>query len=126
MDVRRDPPAIFKWTPGGEPEIYREPSNGSNGLTFDLQGRVVMCEGDGRRMSRREIDGSYTVLAERWEEKRLNRPNDVICRADGSIYFTNPGGRIDPAEREIDFSGVHRGSYVRGGRASHEPPGDRR
>ncbi|MFQ6030805.1 MAG: SMP-30/gluconolactonase/LRE family protein, partial [Dehalococcoidia bacterium] len=49
-----------------------------------------------------------TVLAERWEGKRLNRPNDVICRADGSIYFTNPGGRIDPAEREIDFSGVHR------------------
>jgi gluconolactonase len=95
-------------TVGGKPEIFREPSNGSNGLTFDMQGRVVMCEGDGRRMSRREADGSVTVLAEHWEEKRLHRPNDVICRADGSIYFTNPGGRIDPAEREIDFSGVHR------------------
>ena len=108
VDVRREPGAIFKLTPGGEPEIFREPSNGSNGLTFDLQGRLVMCEGDGRRMSRREPDGSIVALAERWDGKRLNRPNDVVCRSDGSIYFTNPGGRVPTVEREIDFSGVHR------------------
>ena len=108
VDVRRQPGAIFKLTPGGEPEIYREPSNGSNGLTFDLDGRLVMCEGDGRRMSRREDDGSIVPLAERWDGKRLNRPNDVVCHSDGSIYFTNPGGRVPPEEREIDFSGVHR------------------
>ena len=108
VDVRREPGAIFRLTPGGEPEIFREPSNGSNGLTFDLQGRLIMCEGDGRRMSRRELDGSITTIADRWEGKRLNRPNDVVCHSDGSIYFTNPGGRIDPSEREIDFSGVHR------------------
>ncbi len=108
VDVRREPGAIFKLTPGGEPEIYREPSNGSNGLTFDLDGRLVMCEGDGRRMSRREHNGSIVPLAERWEGKRLNRPNDVVCHSDGSIYFTNPGGRVPPEEREIDFSGVHR------------------
>lgn len=108
VDVRREPGAIFKLTPGGEPEIYRDPSNGSNGLTFDLEGRLVMCEGDGRRMSRREQDGSIVPLAERWDGKRLNRPNDVVCRSDGSIYFTNPGGRVPAEEREIDFSGVHR------------------
>ena len=108
VDVRREPGAIFKLTPGGAPEIYREPSNGSNGLTFDLDGRLVMCEGDGRRMSRREHDGSIEPLAERWDGKRLNRPNDVVCHSDGSIYFTNPGGRVPPEEREIDFSGVHR------------------
>ena len=108
VDVRREPGAIFRLAPGGEPEIFREPSNGSNGLTFDLQGRLIMCEGDGRRMSRRELDGSITTIADRWEGKRLNRPNDVVCHSDGSIYFTNPGGRIDPSEREIDFSGVHR------------------
>ena len=108
VDVRREPGAIFKLVPGGQPEIYREPSNGSNGLTFDLEGRLVMCEGDGRRMSSREQDGSITALAEQWEGKRLNRPNDVVCHSDGSIYFTNPGGRVPAEEREIDFSGVHR------------------
>jgi gluconolactonase len=108
VDVRREPGAIFKLVPGGQPEIYREPSNGSNGLTFDLEGRLVMCEGDGRRMSRREQDGSITALAEQWDGKRLNRPNDVVCHSDGSIYFTNPGGRVPAEEREIDFSGVHR------------------
>ena len=108
VDVRREPGAIFKLTPGGEPEIFREPSDGSNGLTFDLQGRLVMCEGDGRRMSRREPDGSIVALAERWDGRRLNRPNDVVCKSDGSIYFTNPGGRVQAEEREIDFSGVHR------------------
>ena len=108
VDVRREPGAIFKLVPGGQPEIYREPSNGSNGLTFDLEGRLVMCEGDGRRMSRREQDGSITTLAEQWEGKRLNRPNDVVCHSDGSIYFTNPRGRVPAEEREIDFSGVHR------------------
>ena len=108
VDVRREPGAIFRLNPGGEPEIFREPSNGSNGLTFDLQGRLVMCDGDGRQMSRREHDGAIVTLADRWEGKRLNRPNDVVCHSDGSIYFTNPGGRLDPAEREIDFSGVHR------------------
>ena len=108
VDVRREPGAIYRLEPGGEPEIFREPSNGSNGLTYDLQGRLVMCEGDGRRMSRREQDGTIVALAERWDGKRLNRPNDVVCHSDGSIYFTNPGGRVPEDEREIDFSGVHR------------------
>ena len=106
VDIRRS--LIFRLVPGAEPEVMRANSGGSNGLTFDLQGRLVMCEGDNRRITRMERDGTITPLAERWEGKRLNRPNDVVCRSDGSIYFTNPGGRLDPSEREIDFSGVHR------------------
>ena len=106
VDIRRS--LIFRLVPGQEPEVARENSGGSNGLTFDLQGRLLMCEGDNRRVTRMEADGKITPVAERWEGKRLNRPNDVVCRSDGSVYFTNPGGRLDPSEREIEFSGVYR------------------
>ena len=106
VDIRRS--LIHRMTPEGQVEVYRENSNGSNGLTFDLQGRLIMCEGDGRRLSRLESDGAITAVAERWEGKRLNRLNDVVGRSDGTLYFTNPGGRIEAAQREIDFSGCHR------------------
>ena len=99
---------IYRLVPGGQPEIIREDSGSANGLTFDLEGRLVMCEGDGRQMTRWEPGGTISVIADRWEGKRLNRPNDVVCRSDGSIYFTNPSSRLDPTELEIDFSGVHR------------------
>lgn len=106
VDIRRS--LIFRLVPDSQPEVIREDSGGANGLTFDLQGRLIMCEGDHRRVTRMEEDGKVMPIAERWQGKRLNRPNDVVCRSDGSIYFTNPGGRIDPADREIPFSGVHR------------------
>ena len=106
VDIRRS--LIFRLVQGAEPEVVRENSNGSNGLTFDLDGRLIMCEGDGRRVTRMEPDGTITPLAERWEGLALNRPNDVVGRSDGSIYFTDPGGRLESSEREIDFSGVHR------------------
>ncbi len=106
VDVRRS--LMFRVSPSGDLETFRENTNGANGLTFDLQGRLTMCEGDGRRISRQEPDGSMTTLTETSDGKRLNRPNDLVTRADGSVYFTNPGGRIEAADREIDFSGVHR------------------
>ena len=99
---------IYRLVPGGQPEVIREDSGSANGLTFDLQGRLIMCEGDRRQMTRMEPDGAIATIADRWEGKRLNRPNDVVCRSDGSIYFTDPGFRLDPADREIDFNGVHR------------------
>ena len=100
---------IHRLIPGQEPEIVREDSGGANGLTLDLEGRLIICEGFARRVTRMEPDGSITTLADRWEGKRLHRPNDVVCRSDGSIYFTNPGGRLDPEEREIELSGpIHR------------------
>ena len=105
VDIRRS--LIYRIKPGSEPQIERENSGGSNGLTFDLQGRLIMCEGDNRRLTRREGDGSISVFAEQWERKKLNRPNDVVGRSDGTMYFTNPNGRIALKDREIDFGGVH-------------------
>ena len=105
VDVRRS--LMFRVSPSGELETFRENTNGANGLTFDLQGRLIMCEGDGRRISRQEPDGSMTTLTETSDGKRLNRPNDLVTRSDGSVYFTNPGNRIAPADREINSSGVH-------------------
>jgi gluconolactonase len=107
VDIRRS--QIFKLVPGGEPELIRENSGESNGMTFDAQGRVVICEMVNRRVTRMEADGSFTVLADRWDGKRLNRPNDIIGKSDGSLYFTNPGReRLDPAVVDMPFNSVHR------------------
>ncbi len=106
VDVRAS--LIYRLAPGRQPEVIRAQSGGSNGMTFDLQGRLLICEGDNRQVVRRESDGTYSPLAQGLGGKRLNRPNDIVTRSDGSIYFTDPGGRLTPAERELDFSGVHR------------------
>jgi gluconolactonase len=106
VDVRAS--RIYRLVPGRQPEVIRENSGGSNGMTFDLQGRLLICEGDNRQVTRRELDGTYTPIAQRLGGKRLNRPNDIVTRSDGSIYFTDPAGRLPPAERELGFSGVHR------------------
>src|SRR5690606_17927278 len=81
---------IMRWVPGGGASVYREKSNFTNGHTRDLQGRLVSCEHGGRRVVRTEIDGTITVLADSFDGKRLNSPNDVIVRSDGSIWFTDP------------------------------------
>ena len=68
-----------------------------------------MCEGaDHRRITRMDATGTVTTLAERWEGKRFNKPNDIVCRSDGSIFFTDPELRLPPAQRELGFSGVFR------------------
>ena len=106
VDVRAS--MLYRLTPGGAPEVVREKTGGGNGTTFDLQGRLVLCEGDNRRVTRRGADGRFEVLMDRFEGKRLNRPNDVVCRSDGSIYFTDPGLRVPVAEREVPHAGVYR------------------
>lgn len=106
VDVRAN--RIYRLRPGGEPEVIRENSGSSNGMTFDLQGRRLICEGDNRQVTRLESDGTYTPIAQRLDGKRINRPNDIVARSDGSIYFTDPAGRLTPEERELDYSGVHR------------------
>ena len=110
VDLRREPPVIHRMSPaGGTPDIIREPSGGTNGITFDLQGRLLMCEGDNRRISRMESDGTINLVADRWDGKRFHRPNDIVCRSDGSIFFTNPSGRVPEEEQEIEFPGtIHR------------------
>ncbi|MGH7366558.1 MAG: SMP-30/gluconolactonase/LRE family protein [Candidatus Rokuibacteriota bacterium] len=105
-DVRAS--MLYRLTPGRAPEVVREQTGGGNGTTFDLQGRLVLCEGDNRRVTRRSADGRFEVLIDRFEGKRLNRPNDVVCKSDGSIYFSDPGLRVPLAEREVPHAGVYR------------------
>ena len=82
---------ILKWEEEtGAVSVFRRPSNFANGNTRDRQGRLVTCEHGGRRVTRTEHDGSITVLMDRFEGKRLNSPNDVVVRSDGSIWFTDP------------------------------------
>ena len=105
-DVRAS--MLYRVTPGRPHEVVREKTGGGNGTTFDLQGRLILCEGDNRRVTRRATDDRFEVLVDRFEGKRLNRPNDVVCRSDGSIYFTDPGLRVPLAEREVEHAGVYR------------------
>ena len=74
---------------------------GGNGTTFDLQGRLILCEGGGRRLSRMGRDGKVETVVDRHQGGRFNRPNDAVCRSDGSLYFTDPDKRVPYAEREI-------------------------
>jgi gluconolactonase len=106
VDVRAS--MLYRVTPGRPHEVVREKTGGGNGTTFDLQGRLILCEGDNRRVTRRATDDRFEVLVDRFEGKRLNRPNDVVCRSDGSIYFTDPGLRVPLAEREVEHAGVYR------------------
>ena len=93
----------MKWKPGGDPAVFRENSNGANGLTFDHQGRLLACERN--RVTRTEKDGKITVLAEKFEGKALASPNDLVYANDGSIYFTVLRGRNAPTDA-LDYSAV--------------------
>src|SRR5207244_10618357 len=106
VDVRSS--VLYRMTPGRAPEIVRDKTGGGNGTTFDLQGRLILCEGDNRRVTRTAADGRLEVLMDRFEGKRLNRPNDVVCKSDGSLWFTDPGLRVPLAERELPHAGVYR------------------
>lgn len=99
---------IYRWNPDGKLEKFRSPSGNSNGLTFDRQGRLIACEHGNRRVSRTKPDGTIVTLADRYQGKRLNSPNDVVVKSDGSIYFTDPPYGIQPKDRELDFQGVYR------------------
>ncbi|MDO1583320.1 SMP-30/gluconolactonase/LRE family protein [Rhizobium oryzicola] len=81
---------IYRWIPEVGTSVFRAPSNFANGNTRDRQGRLVTCEHGGRRVTRTEIDGSITVIADSYQGKRLNSPNDVIVASDGAIWFSDP------------------------------------
>ena len=81
---------IMRWSEGGGATVFRQPSNFANGHTRDRQGRLVSCEHGARRVTRTEIDGSVTVLADSYQGKRLNSPNDVVVTRDGAVWFTDP------------------------------------
>jgi gluconolactonase len=115
--------AIYRWTEDGGVEVFRANSGytgfdigaygqpGSNGLTFDHQGRLTIAEHGNHRISRLEKNGVLTVLAERYQGKRLNSPNDLVYRSDGTLYFTDPPFGLpkffDDPMKELPYSGVY-------------------
>jgi gluconolactonase len=100
---------ILRWDEEtGATSVFRKPSGNANGNTRDRQGRLVSCEHSGRRVTRTGYDGAITVLLDRFEGKRLNSPNDVVVKSDGSIWFTDP-----------TFGIVH---YYQGEKAAQELP----
>ena len=118
------PNMVLRWTEGGgPPKQFLKPSGytgakprggepGSNGLLFDKEGRLVLCQHGDRRVARLEADGSFTTLADRYDGKRFNSPNDAAFRSDGSLYITDPsygleGGNKSPL-KELPYNGVYR------------------
>ncbi|MFL9457218.1 MULTISPECIES: SMP-30/gluconolactonase/LRE family protein [Nostocales] len=100
--------SIYKWIPKKKSEIFRRPSGNANGNTLDREGRLIAGEHSGRRVSRIEKDGKITTLASYYEGKRLNSPNDLVVKSDGSIYFTDPPYGISKEQEELGFYGVYR------------------
>ena len=116
--------AVFRWTEGGGVTTYLRNSGytgtapfpgeapGSNGLTFDRDGRLVMCQQGDRRIGRQEHDGRITVLADRYDGKRFNSPNDLVFKSNGDLYFTDPTFGLPNTywdkSRELLFQGVFR------------------
>jgi gluconolactonase len=114
---------VYRWREGNGVKVFLKPSGytgqasrggepGSNGLTFDSQGRLVLCQHGDRRIARLGPDGAFTTLADRYEGKRLNSPNDLVFNSRGDLYFTDPPYGLlklndDPA-KELAFNGVYR------------------
>jgi gluconolactonase len=121
-DIPRN--AVLAWEEGRGARVFLQPSGytgkapftgrepGANGLALDAKGRLVLCEHGDRRVTRLEADGRRTVLADRWQGKRLNSPNDVVLASNGDLWFTDPPFGLpktfDDPGRELDFSGVYR------------------
>ncbi|HEY6421921.1 MAG TPA: SMP-30/gluconolactonase/LRE family protein [Pseudonocardiaceae bacterium] len=101
--------AIQQLQPPATVSVFRQPSGESNGLGIDAQGRLVASEGSNRRVSRTLAGGTVVTVADRWQGKRLNSPNDNITRSDGTVYFTDPPYGLPAGQaRELDFQGVFR------------------
>ena len=115
---------IYRWKEGGKPEVFLKPSGydgkdapagayiGSNGLTLDKQGRLIICQHGNGQVVRREKDGKLTVLASKFEGKRLNSPNDAVYKSDGALYFTDPPygfpKQDEDPKKELKHNGVYR------------------
>jgi gluconolactonase len=99
----------IRYTPGKGTSVDKENTNGANGLTRDPHGRLVACEGLTRRVVREERDGSVTVVANAFQGQRINKPNDVVVKSDGAIYFTDPWNILPvPNQWDLQFNGVFR------------------
>ena len=98
---------IMKHSPDGDTEVYRADSNGAAGNAFDAQGRLYTCETHARRVTRTDKKGRIEVLADKWEGKRLNAPNDIVVSKSGHAYFTDPAFGNQQDTRELDFYGIY-------------------
>ncbi|HWG67561.1 MAG TPA: SMP-30/gluconolactonase/LRE family protein, partial [Rhodanobacteraceae bacterium] len=99
---------IMRWTASGGASVFRQPSRFANGHTRDREGRLIGCLHGGRAIARTELDGSITTLADRFEGKRLNSPNDVVVKSDGTIWFSDPTYGISR-----DYEGEKQASELR-------------
>jgi len=100
---------LKKWTAKEGMTVFREPSNATNGNTKDADGRLISCEHASRRVTRTEKDGKVTVLADRFDGKRFNSPNDAAVKSDGTVWFTDPPyGTPRGEKRELDKQNVFR------------------
>ena len=107
-DIKRN--LIYVWSPlDGSVKAYLQPSDSSNGITFDQQGRLVLTQMRLRRVARQELDGTITPLASTYNGKKFNSPNDIVVKSDGSIFFTDPDFNIPFGQtRELSFKGIYR------------------
>lgn len=120
-DVPRN--VVYQWKAGRGTRVFLQPSGytgaspregepGSNGLTVDAAGRLVLCQHGDRRVARLEKNGSFTTLADRYQGKRFNSPNDLAYRSNGDLYFTDPPygleGNLKDPKKELPFQGVYR------------------
>lgn len=96
---------MYRWR-DGVVSVFREPSHQANGNALDREGRLITCEHATRQVTRTEMDGTVVPVATQFEGCRLNSPNDVVCRRDGVIFFTDPPYGVDAAQRELKFQGV--------------------
>jgi gluconolactonase len=103
-----DNDTIYQVAADDEITVFRTPSNYSNGLAVDPEGRLIAAEADARRVTRTESDGTVTTIAERFHGALLNQPNDIVVRSDGTIYFTDPTFGSAAAQAELDFRGIFR------------------
>lgn len=98
---------VYKWTPGEESEVFIEPSGNSNGIAADPDGHILLAQHAGT-VSRLTEEGELRVIAESYEGKRLNSPNDLTVHSTGSIFFTDPPFGVSEEDKELDFSGVYK------------------
>ncbi len=105
-----DAPAnhVILAAPGQKPEIFLDSAEGASGIALDAQGRVYVCEGRGRRVIRVDRKKNVEMIADKFQGKRLNGPNDIVVRKDGNVYFTDPAFGYQQDTRELDFYGVYR------------------
>ncbi len=106
---------VLRWTPGRGLSVVKAPAGHPNGMTYDREGRLVVCGWGARTIWRFEPDARAVVIASHYEGKRINTPNDIVCKSDGALYWTDPTGALfipgmceDDVQQYLDFQGVFR------------------